>query len=58
MKLGIFARREPGVSAILAQWDCCNLPAPTTRVAFAAIEPNEKFALRTGVLPWATSQAC
>ena len=48
MKLGIFARREPGVRATAAQWDTRKLPAPTARVAFAAIEPIEKFAPRIG----------
>ena len=38
MKVGIFARREPGEKATAAQWDSRDLPGPTARVAFAAIE--------------------
>jgi hypothetical protein len=52
MKLGIFARREPGAPATAAEWDTRKLPAPTARVAFAAIEPIEQFAPRIGA--WAT----
>jgi len=52
MKLGIFARREPGEKATAAEWDSRDLPGPTARVAFAAIEPIERFAPRLGV--WAT----
>ena len=51
MKIGIFARREPGEVASAAEWDSRDLPAPTARVAFAAIEPIEEFAPRLGV--WA-----
>jgi hypothetical protein len=52
MKIGIFARREPGETATAVQWDDRNLPGPTARVAFAAIEPIEKFGPRIGV--WAS----
>jgi hypothetical protein len=52
MKIGIFARREPGEKATAAQWDSRDLPRPTARVAFAAIEPIEQFAPRIGA--WAT----
>ena len=52
MKIGIFARREPGEKATAAEWDSRKLPGPTARVAFAAIEPIERFAPRIGV--WAT----
>jgi hypothetical protein len=52
MKIGIFARRMPGEPATAAEWDTRTLPAPTARVAFAAIEPIERFAPRLGV--WAT----
>ena len=48
MKIGIFARRERGESATSAEWDKRDLPAPTVRVAFAAIEPIENFAPRWG----------
>lgn len=52
MKVGIFARRERGEPATPAQWDRRDLPAPTTRAAFAAIEAIDDFAPRWGV--WAT----
>jgi hypothetical protein len=52
MKIGIFARREPGEKATAAEWDSRDLPRPTTRVAFAAIEPIDDFAPRIGV--WAS----
>jgi hypothetical protein len=52
MKIGIFARREPGEKATAAEWDSRKLPGPTARVAFAAIEPIDRFAPRLGV--WAT----
>ncbi len=52
MKIGIFARGEPGEKATAAQWDSRTLPAPTARVAFAAIEPIQRFAPRLGV--WAS----
>jgi hypothetical protein len=48
MKIGIFARRERGEPATPAQWDERHLPAPTTRVAFAAIESIDDFAPRWG----------
>jgi hypothetical protein len=48
MKLGIFARREPGEEATATQWDSRDLPGPTARVAFAAIEPIDRFAPRIG----------
>jgi hypothetical protein len=46
MKIGIFARRERGEPATPAEWDERYLPAPTTRAAFAAIEPIDTFAPR------------
>ncbi len=46
MKIGIFARRERGEPATPAQWDERHLPAPTTRVACAAIEAIDDFAPR------------
>ena len=48
MKLGIFARREPGEVATAAEWDTRDLPGPTARVAFAAIETIEVFGPRIG----------
>lgn len=44
MKIGIFARRERGESATSAEWDDRDLPVPTIRVGFAAIEPIDDFA--------------
>lgn len=44
MKIGIFARRERGEAATPAEWDQRDLPAPTVRVAFAAIETIDDFA--------------
>jgi hypothetical protein len=44
MKIGIFARRERGEKATPEQWASRPLPAPTARVAFAAIEAIETFA--------------
>ena len=52
MKIGIFARREPGEVATAAEWDSRVLPGPTARVAFAAIEPIDGFAPRIAV--WAS----
>jgi hypothetical protein len=46
MKIGIFARRERGEPATPTEWDKRHLPAPTTRVAFAAIETIDDFAPR------------
>ena len=46
MKIGIFARRERGEPATPAEWDKRDLPAPTTRAAFAAIETIDDFAPR------------
>jgi TorA maturation chaperone TorD len=51
MKVGIFARRERGEPATPAEWDTRDLPAPTTRAAFAAIEAIDDFAPRWGA--WA-----
>jgi hypothetical protein len=48
LKIGIFARRERGAPATPAEWDERHLPAPTTRVAFAAIETIDDFAPRWG----------
>jgi hypothetical protein len=51
MKIGIFAKREPGEPATAEQWDERHLPGPTARVGFAAIETSEEFAARWR--PWA-----
>jgi hypothetical protein len=52
MKIGIFARRELGEVATAAEWDSRDLPGPTARLAFAAIEPIDDFAPRIAV--WAS----
>lgn len=44
MKIGIFARRERGEPSTPAEWDERELPRPTARVAFAAIESIDDFA--------------
>lgn len=51
VKIGIFAKRPPGEPATAADWESRELPRPTARVAFAAIEPSEAFGARW--LPWA-----
>lgn len=51
MKIGVFAKREPGQPATVEEWDKRDLPSPTGRVAFAAIEEIELFAPRWW--PWA-----
>lgn len=48
LKIGIFARRQRGEAATPADWDKRELPPPTTRVAFAAIETIDDFAPRWG----------
>src|SRR5690606_38450893 len=46
MKVGIFSKRERGEPAQPADWDTRQLPAPQTRIAFAAIEDCEQFGAR------------
>jgi hypothetical protein len=46
MKVGIFSKRERGESATPEEWDTRKLPAPQTRIAFAAIENSEQFGAR------------
>jgi hypothetical protein len=46
MRVGVFAKRSLGESATPEQWKTRKLPAPSSRVAFAAIEDHEKFAAR------------
>lgn len=48
MKIGIFARRGRGRPATSAEWDDRDLPRPTTRFAFAAIESIDDFAPHWG----------
>ena len=52
MKIGLLARRKPGASAEADDWTQRELPRPTVRLAFAAIEEIDTFALRWG--DWAT----
>jgi hypothetical protein len=51
MKIGVFAKREAGPPATADQWDRRKLPAPTARLAFAAIQEIEQFSLSWW--PWA-----
>ncbi|WP_169981428.1 hypothetical protein [Tautonia rosea] len=51
MKVGIFAKRPAGRPATAAEWEGRELPRPAARVAFAAIEPSERFGARWR--PWA-----
>lgn len=46
MKVGIFSKRESGESATAAEWADRTLPAPTSRVAFCAIEKSNRFGRR------------
>lgn len=46
MKVGIFSKRERGEPATPEEWDTRTLPAPKTRIAFAAIEESEWFGSR------------
>src|SRR4051794_35476673 len=48
LKIWIFARRKRGAPATPAEWDDRDLPAPTTRAAFAAIEPSATTSPHTG----------
>lgn len=50
MKVGVFARREAAEPATPEEWNRRNLPAPTARFAFAAIEEIDTFAPRWGPL--------
>jgi hypothetical protein len=44
MKIGIFAKREPGQPATPEEWDKRKVPTPTARLAFAAIAEIDIFA--------------
>jgi hypothetical protein len=48
MKVGIFSKRDPGEPATPDEWDSRTLPAPQTRIAFAAIEDCQQFGARWG----------
>ena len=50
VKLGMFSKREVGEAAPIESWASRDLPAPTTRVAFAAIEGSARFGKRW--TPW------
>lgn len=49
MKIGVFSKRDPGEPATPDEWDTRTLPAPQTRIAFAAIEDCQQFGARWGV---------
>ena len=51
MRLGVFAKRQPGRPASAADWDRRHLPAPHARVALAAIETAARFGPR--ICRWA-----
>jgi hypothetical protein len=50
MRVGVFAKRLPGLPATADQWSTRRLPAPGARLAFAAIEDHETFAARWPVV--------
>lgn len=50
MRVGVFAKRPAGAPATPAEWAERQLPAPTARVAFAAIESADAFASRWPVV--------
>jgi hypothetical protein len=51
LRLGIFAKRQPGRPATPAAWDTRRLPAPATRVLFAAVQTAQQFGPR--IRAWA-----
>lgn len=46
MRVGVFAKRAAGAAAEPREWSTRALPAPSARVAFAAIEDHQTFAAR------------
>ena len=50
MRVGVFAKRALAEPARPEQWKTRRLPAPSARVAFAAIEDHETFAARWPVV--------
>ena len=46
MKVGVFAKRPAGEATAPEEWATRSLPAPSARVAFAAIERSERFGRR------------
>jgi len=47
MKVAIFSKRDRGESASIEEWATRFLPAPKTRIAFAAIESSDRFGSRS-----------
>ncbi len=61
MKLGLFAKRSRGPAATPEEWGTRELPRPSVRVGFAAIEASDRFgtrwdqwAARLGIKDYAT----
>lgn len=48
IKVGLFCKRAPGEAATPEAWDARTLPAPSVRLAFAAIEESDAFGRRWG----------
>lgn len=46
MKVGLFSKRDRAEAALPEEWDSRTLPAPKTRIAFAAIEKSNDFGRR------------
>lgn len=46
MKVGMFSKRDRGEPATPEEWESRDLPAPQTRIAFAAIENSDAFGRR------------
>ena len=51
MRVGIFSKRHRGELADATNWDDRKLPAPHTRLSFAAVESADRF--RSRWAPWA-----
>jgi hypothetical protein len=51
LRLGVFAKRQPGRPAPPAAWDTRRLPPPTARVLFAAVQAAAQFGPR--IRAWA-----
>jgi hypothetical protein len=51
MRLGLFAKRQPGPPATPEQWDSRRLPVPTARLLFAAVQTADRFGPR--IRAWA-----
>jgi len=46
IRVGVFAKRQPGPPAQPDEWARRKLPAPTVRLAFARLEDSERFGAR------------